>query len=95
MEITVYNPQKGRLETINATITKDNTTGFEDCVQDYDNYSITDLKGGLLIRELGYTYPFFISKYREPISDTISKGRKKSIACMNRSDGSLRETGPG
>jgi hypothetical protein len=60
MEITVYNPQKGRLETIDATITKDNTTWFEDCVQDYDIYSITDLKGGLLIRELGYSYPLFI-----------------------------------
>lgn len=60
MGITVYNPQKGRLETIDVSITKDNTTWFEDCVQDYDIYSITDLKGGLLIRELGYTYPFFI-----------------------------------
>lgn len=54
----MYNPQKGRLETIDASITKDNTTWFEDCVQDI--YSITDLKGGLLVRELGYTYPFFI-----------------------------------
>ena len=60
MGITVYNPQKGRLETIDAVITKNNTTWFEDCVPDYDIYSITDLKGGLLIREFGYTYPFFI-----------------------------------
>ena len=58
MGITVYNPQKDRLETIDATITKDNTTWFEDCVQDYDIYSITDFEGCLLIRELGYTYPF-------------------------------------
>ena len=60
MGITVYNPQKGRLETIDAVITKNNTTWFEDCDEDYDIYSITDLKDGLLIRELGYTYPFFI-----------------------------------
>ncbi len=36
METTVYNPQKGRLETIDVNITKSNTTWFEDCVQDYD-----------------------------------------------------------
>lgn len=59
MEITVYNPQKGRLETIDAVITQENTTWFEDC-QDNDIYTITDFKGGILIREFGYTYPFWI-----------------------------------
>lgn len=28
MQLTVYNPQKGRLETIDAEFTKDNTTWF-------------------------------------------------------------------
>lgn len=60
MEITVYNPQKGRLETIDATITQENTTWFDDCVQDGEIHTITDFKGGLLIRELGYTYPIWI-----------------------------------
>jgi len=29
-------------------------------VQDYDVYSITDIKGGLVIRKLGEAYPFWI-----------------------------------
>jgi hypothetical protein len=60
MEMTVYNPQKGRLETIDVAITKDNTTWFEARVDNDDIYSITDFKGGLLIQELGYSYPFWI-----------------------------------
>ena len=59
MEITVCNPQKGRLETVDAAITQDNTTWFEDC-QDHDIHTITDFKGGLLIREFGYSYPLWI-----------------------------------
>ena len=60
MAMTVYNPQKGRLETIDAAITQENTTWFEDCVQDHDIYTITDFEGGLLIRELSYTYPIWV-----------------------------------
>lgn len=60
MEMTVYNPQKGRLETIDVNITKSNTSWFDDCVQDYDIYSITDIKGGLVIRTLSHDYPFWI-----------------------------------
>ncbi len=29
MELTVYNPQKGRLETLEVEFTDDNTTWFE------------------------------------------------------------------
>jgi hypothetical protein len=57
MEMTVYNPQKGRLETIDAVITKENTTWFDHCAQDHEIYTITDFEGDLLIREFGYTYP--------------------------------------
>jgi hypothetical protein len=60
MEMTVYNPQKGRLETIDAAITQENTTWFEDCLHDQDIHTITDVEGGLLIRELGYSYPLWI-----------------------------------
>ena len=60
MAMTVYNPQKGRLETIYASITEENTTWFDDCVQDGEIYTITDFEGGLLIQELGYTYPIWI-----------------------------------
>ena len=35
MELAVYNPQKGRLETIDATFTDENTTWFENCVNEH------------------------------------------------------------
>ena len=60
MAMTVYNPQKGRLETIDAAITQDNTTWFEDCVQDHDIHTITDFEGGILISEFGYGRPVLI-----------------------------------
>jgi hypothetical protein len=60
MEMAVYNPQKGRLETIDATFTDENTTWFENCKQSHDIYMITDFEGDLLIRELGYGYPLRI-----------------------------------
>ena len=57
MEITVYNPQKGRLETIRVEFTKDNTTWFDNCRKPRDIYRITDFEGDLLISEFDYTYP--------------------------------------
>ena len=57
MEMTVYNPQKGRLETIDAVITKENTTWFDHCMQGHEIYMITDFEGDLLIHEFGYAYP--------------------------------------
>ncbi len=57
MEMTVYNPHKGRMETINAVFTDENTTWFDNCTQRDDVYMITDFEGDLLIRELGYAYP--------------------------------------
>jgi hypothetical protein len=56
MEMTVYNPQKGRVETIDTVFTDENTTWFDHCT-DGDIYMITDFEGDLLIREFGYTYP--------------------------------------
>ena len=60
MEMTVYNPQKGRLETIDVQITNENTTWFDNCKNQNDIYMITDIEGGLLIRENGYSYPLWI-----------------------------------
>lgn len=57
MEMTVYNPQKGRLETIDTVLTEENTTWFDHCTKDHEIYMITDFEGDLLIREFGYTYP--------------------------------------
>jgi hypothetical protein len=60
MEITVCNPQKGRLETIEVEFTKDNTTWFETYRSPRDIWMITDFEGGLLIREFDYTYPVWV-----------------------------------
>jgi hypothetical protein len=57
MEMTVYNPQKGRLETIDTVLTEENTTWFDHFTQDHEIYMITDFEGDLLIREFGYAYP--------------------------------------
>jgi hypothetical protein len=60
MEKTVYNPQKGRLETINIDFTDENTTWFNECEDSHGILSITDLQGGILIKEADYTYPLYV-----------------------------------
>jgi hypothetical protein len=60
MEITVYNPQKGRLETIDVEFTNDNTTWFSNCKSPGDISMITDFAGDILINERDYTYPIRI-----------------------------------
>ena len=49
MEITVYNPHKGRLETIDVVFTNENTTWFDKCEDEHDIYTITDWQGDFLI----------------------------------------------
>jgi hypothetical protein len=60
MEQTIHNPQKGRRETIDVVLTDENTTWFNNCTREGDIYSITDFKGGLLIKEYGYTCPIWV-----------------------------------
>ena len=60
MQITVYNPQKSRLETIDTEFTKDNTTWFGNCRNIHDVSMITDICGDILIGEFDYSYPFMI-----------------------------------
>lgn len=60
MQVTVCNPQKGRLETIEVEFTKDNTTWFTTYRSPRDIWMITDFRGGLLIREFDYTYPVWV-----------------------------------
>lgn len=60
MQITVYNPQKSRLETIDAEFTKDNTTWFGNCRNTREISMITDIEGNMLISEFDYSYPFMI-----------------------------------
>jgi hypothetical protein len=58
MECTVYNPQKGRLETLDVDVTPENTTWFS-----YSRNSsvtmITDWDEGLLIKS-GFNYPIWV-----------------------------------
>jgi len=60
MQMTVYNPQKGRLESIDAELNKDNTTWFSRYRKNDDIYSITDFQGGILIKDFDYSYPAWI-----------------------------------
>lgn len=60
MEITVYNPQKGRLETIDVEITEENTTWFEDTWKGEDVTRITDVDGCLLIQPNRHGYPVLV-----------------------------------
>jgi len=60
MERTIYNPQKGRLETVEIEYEDFNTTWFNESVNSHDIYSITDFEGGLLICVCSYEYPVLI-----------------------------------
>jgi len=60
METTVYNPPKGRLETINVEFTNDNTTWFNQCRNGNTISKITDFEGDMLISECSYNYPIRI-----------------------------------
>jgi hypothetical protein len=60
MKITVFNPQKGRLETIYIAFTENNTTWFNEYRTSRDISMITDLDGGLLISEFDYKYPIWV-----------------------------------
>ena len=60
MQMTICNPQKSRLETIEVTINKTNTTWFDDDLKSEDIFMITDTDSGLLIKENNYNYPVLI-----------------------------------
>lgn len=75
MEITLCNPQKGRLETIDVELTKDNTTCFSSYRSPCDMWMITDFQGGLLSREFDYTYPVWVY---ETSRANICYGQKKA-----------------
>ena len=60
MEITIANPQKGRHETVDIVFTDENTIWFDECEDSHGIFSITDLQGGILIKEADYTYPLYV-----------------------------------
>lgn len=62
-EILVYNPAKGRTETIRVYFDEENTTWFDDYLSAEKIYSLTDLdEGGLLIREADYKMPLLLTE---------------------------------
>jgi hypothetical protein len=60
MQTVLYNPQKGRLETVRIEFTDANTTWFEESEGNHEISSITDFDDGLVIRESGNDYPVWI-----------------------------------
>ena len=60
MEVIAYNPQKGRLETIEALFTEDTTTWFNVTRNPNSIRMITDLNDDLLITDNSWRYPVII-----------------------------------
>jgi len=82
MEMRVYNPQKTRFERIDTEFTDENTTWFENCVDDEDIYMITDFEGGILISEFGYGRPVWIYDVsREDIGHDQQKAKELIDSC--------------
>ncbi|EKD41071.1 MAG: hypothetical protein ACD_74C00063G0002 [uncultured bacterium] len=78
MEHIVFNPQKGRLETIAVDFTDENTTWFENCRKPGDIALITDYNNGeLLFKEYGWNYLVRIYDIsRASIGDKQKQARK-------------------
>jgi hypothetical protein len=77
MKMTVCNPQKGRLETIDIEFNENNTTWFDQHSSPRDVRMITDLDGGLLISEFDYTYPIWIYDVSRADIDYDQKNAKR------------------
>ena len=60
MDVIAYNPQKGRLETVKAPFTEENTTWFNGMGRPESVSMLTDLDGNLLITRDGRDYPVII-----------------------------------
>jgi hypothetical protein len=75
MEVTAYNPQKGRLETIEALITEDTTTWFDSTRNPDSIRMITDLNDGLLITDNSWNYPVIVYDVSRK---SINYSRKKA-----------------
>lgn len=77
MEMTICNPQKGRLETIKVSINETNTTWFNDCLETDDISMITDTDNGLLIKENNYNHPVLV--YDVTRSDIDNNPQKAKV----------------
>ena len=75
MEVTAYNPQKGRLETIEALFTEDTTTWFDSTRYPDSIRMITDLNDGMLITDNSWNYPVIVY---DVTRKSINYSRKKA-----------------
>jgi hypothetical protein len=84
MQQTVYNPQKGRLETIDITFTDNNTTWF-DAADDSSGVSlIADFEGGLVIAGSNYSYPVLIHDVsRSDINHDRQQAKELKLRCTD------------
>ena len=83
MQETVYNPQKGRLETIQVEYTEENTTWFDNYESSEDIYMITDYHGGVLIKECNHAYPVWIYDHsRAEVGNDQDKAKKIKAQCL-------------
>ena len=83
MEETAYNPQKGKLETIQVEYTEINTTWFDEYTNNQDIHMITDFKGGLLIKEYDYSYPVWVYDVsRSDINNDQGKAKEIRAQCI-------------
>ena len=82
MDVTAYNPQKSRLETIEALFTEDTTTWFDGTGNPDSIRMITDLDYGLLITGDGRDYPVIIYDVSR---ESINYNRKKAGKLLKQS----------
>lgn len=76
MEMTIYNPQKGRREIMDITIDETNTTWFDDGLDGDGLYLMADIDIGLLIQGSGYSNPvLFYDLTRAEISYNPQEAR--------------------
>ncbi len=75
MNVTAYNPQKGRLETIEVLFTEDTTTWFPVTMSPKSISMITDLDYGLLITGDDINYPVIVYDISR---EGINYSRKKA-----------------
>ncbi len=60
MEQAVYNPQQGRLETIDITFTDKNTTWFDEADNNTNVSLMAEFEDSLVIADSDYSYPILI-----------------------------------
>ena len=83
MEMVVYNPAKGRLETITVMMEQGNTTWFDEMSDSEGIASVTDVGDSLLIREESFNYPVLVAGFSR---SAINYDHRIARELVNRSE---------